>query len=238
MESNGTPGQVETKVREASAGRRARSTSRRGSASSPQTTRSARASSSKASGIASEPKTAEQAEQRVTLPGRLFRRDKQWWWDVRLPGEDAPVARVLATDDAETSTEDIEVARQLAVQLWERAVTCLVEQRVRVESSETAAKLKARFLEKVRDFSQIVETTQARLEAEIQARAEAEAKLKALVGRPPEETVVCECCGSPGVPAGSAQRIDSGQLLCSECLAALHAEISRIDAEMSVGCSA
>ena len=239
MKSKRTSDQIETKARKTFSSRKGRSTSRRGSASSRPVSRPTPAASTKTSRTASSKKTSraalvptEEATKHVTLPGTLFRRDNQWWWDVQLPGEDEATARALTPDGAETPTEDLEVAQEVALHLWERALTRAVERRVRVESGETAAKLKAQFLEKVRDFSQIVETTRVKLEAEIQARTEAEAKLAALAGRS-EATVTCECCETSNVTTASAKRIDSGQLLC---LAALQAEIKRIDSELLADC--
>jgi len=200
-------------------------------------TRPKRTSSAKPSGVSHACAPAQEQIHCVVLPGTLSQRDNQWWWNVQLPDEDKPTARPLTPSDAEAPTEDLEMAQRLALEMWERALTVVVERRVRANSNETAAKLKARFLEKVRDYSQIVETTKARLEAEIQARTEAEAKLAALV-RQPEETILCECCETSGVPAASATRIDSGQLLCPDCLAALQAEISRIDSEVLADCNA
>ncbi len=43
-----------------------------------------------------------------------------------------------------------------------------------------------------------------------------------------EETGYCECCESAGIPAAQLEQIDSGQLLCPHCLAALRADASRI----------
>jgi hypothetical protein len=195
------------------------------------------ASSAKASHAASTAESAEQATNRVTLPGTLSVRDEQWWWEVQLPGEGEVAARALIAAGAETGTKDLETARQAALQLWEQALSGVVERRVRAEGSETVARLKAQFMEKVRDFSHIVETTQARLEAETQARSEAEAKLAAL-GDQVAATVTCECCETPGIAAGAAKRIDSGQLLCPDCLAALRAEVERIEADVPAPCSA
>lgn len=42
-----------------------------------------------------------------------------------------------------------------------------------------------------------------------------------------EETDYCECCESAGIPATQLEQIDSGQLLCPRCLAALRADASR-----------
>ncbi len=171
----------------------------------------------------------------VSMPGTLTQRDNRWWWDVQLPGENEPKLRPLRPPGAEAATEDLGTAERLALAMWEKVLSDGVERRVKAETSQTIARLKAQFLEKVRDFSQVVETTKARLEAEIQARAEAEAKLRDLTSRA-AETTVCECCGAPGIPTPSVKRIDSGQLLCPNCLAALRAEVERIRLQESVEC--
>jgi hypothetical protein len=41
-----------------------------------------------------------------------------------------------------------------------------------------------------------------------------------------EEAGCCECCESEGFPVGQLKQIDSGQLLCPRCLAALRADAS------------
>jgi len=50
---------------------------------------------------------------------------------------------------------------------------------------------------------------------------------------PPVETGVCECCGAAGIARTHLSRIDSGQLLCPRCLAALRADIDRLEADPS-----
>ncbi len=42
-----------------------------------------------------------------------------------------------------------------------------------------------------------------------------------------EESGYCECCESTGIPATQLEQIDSGQLLCPHCLAALRTDASR-----------
>jgi hypothetical protein len=167
----------------------------------------------------------------VPLPGTLRQRDKRWWWNVKLPGEERAKARPLKPQGAEQATDDLAIAREVAVGMWEQALTETVEKRVRAETSQTVARLKAQFLEKVRDYTQVVETTKARLEAETQARAEAEARIQTSASSA-VETTVCECCGAAEIPTASVKRIDSGQLLCRSCVAALQAEIERIESEM------
>jgi hypothetical protein len=121
---------------------------------------------------------------RVLLPGELYRRQDQWWWRVQLPGEDKATARPLKTNGEETPADsrgDACVARttaeKVALALWEHAVEENTARRIRVESTEKIERLKAQFLDKVRHFTELVETANARLEAEQRARADAEARL-------------------------------------------------------------
>ncbi len=173
----------------------------------------------------------------VPLPGMLYQRGDRWWWNVKLPGEDQPKARPLKPDGTDAATDDLGVAQRVALAMWEGTLTEVAERRARAEADQTVAKLKAQFLGKVRDFSQVVETTRTKLEAETQARVEAEAKLQTLTSRA-METTVCECCGAAGIPMASVRRIDSGQLLCPACLAALRAEVKRIRSHAFAGCHA
>lgn len=46
---------------------------------------------------------------------------------------------------------------------------------------------------------------------------------------PPLDVGICECCEVTGVPWANLKRIDSGQLLCPRCLAALRADVARIE---------
>lgn len=56
--------------------------------------------------------------------------------------------------------------------------------------------------------------------AESQKRAEAEAKLEETLSGA-KKTAACDCCGKAEIPENELSRIDSGQLLCSDCLRAL-----------------
>jgi hypothetical protein len=48
---------------------------------------------------------------------------------------------------------------------------------------------------------------------------------------PPLETGACQCCGAIGILMACLTRIDSGQSLCPRCLAALRADVARIDSD-------
>jgi hypothetical protein len=56
-----------------------------------------------------------------------------------------------------------------------------------------------------------------RAESEAQARAEAEKKLNQALEDIPR-TGTCECCGRKDVPEKELAKIDSGQMLCPDCL--------------------
>ena len=247
MNADRTSRQPKAHAQQPSPGRKGRPSRRRGSASSRPKAMAvapsapACAASSVKRGTrkpaptkASRPPTPEQ-DLRVALPGTLCQRDSRWWWDVKLPGEEESKARPLRPEGADEATDDLGMAQNLALAMWEQALSETVERRIKAETSQTIARLKAQFLEKVRDFSQVVETTKARLEAETQAKAEAEAKLRDLACRA-AETTVCECCGAAGIPVTSVRRIDSGQLLCPNCLAALRAEVRRISSQEPAEC--
>ena len=47
----------------------------------------------------------------------------------------------------------------------------------------------------------------------------------------PLQTGTCDCCEQTDIPAPDLTPIESGQLLCPDCLMALHLDISRIEAE-------
>ena len=104
---------------------------------------------------------------------------------------------------------------------------------------ETIERAKKEFQEKERTYSKALAAaeektrveTQARAQAEAklraiaeqkasaeaQARAEAEAKLNEVLGDT-EKTGTCECCDRNDVPESDLSKIDSGQLLCTDCL--------------------
>jgi hypothetical protein len=211
---------------------------------------------------------------RITLPGVFYQRAGRWWWRVKLPGENKAKARPLIRAGEETATADRETAGEIALEMWEHALQEGAVRQVQWESTEKIERLKAQFLDKVRHFTELVETANAKIEAETKARAEAEAKLaqmaqapepgaadnepkietkeavgwavptidrtdsEGLVGTahptpsgstPPPAVGACECCGTTDIPLVDLRRIDSGQLLCPHCLAALRADVVRTE---------
>jgi len=208
---------------------------------------------------------------KITLPGRIYQRGARWWWCTELPGEDKPRARALKAKGDRAATEDRKRAEEIALEMWEQAVWDMAQRQVKAEADQKVAKLKAQFLEKIRDFTQVIEQTKAKAQAEAQARMEAEAKLKELTAQPkpaeiafepqpveiptvpksleitpvsepqdmtmnPVETATCECCNAADIPVPDLKQIDSGQLLCPNCLAALKMEVQAIDTPKPTGC--
>jgi len=204
---------------------------------------------------------------RIPLPGAFYQRADRWWWRVRLPGEDKAKARPLKLEGEKAATAGRETAEKIAFEMWEHAVQENAVRQIRLESTEKVERLKAQFLDKVRYFTELVETANAKIEAETKARAEAETKLAqmaqspeprvpdnepkiedkgpaappsdAQVGmvesatppapNPPSAVGACECCGAIDVAVAELRRIDSGQLLCPHCLAALRTDVVRIE---------
>jgi ribosomal protein L37AE/L43A len=134
--------------------------------------------------------------------------------------------RPLRLPEAEAATKDLDRVEKAAFEMWEQALRETTERQIRAEADQKIARLKAQFLEKVQDFTTIVDDATAKAEAEAKARQELEARLKqmatAAVQRRP-----CECCGTMDFPAANLTRISSGQWLCPDCMATLRAEARR-----------
>jgi hypothetical protein len=189
---------------------------------------------------------------KVTLPGDLYEQAGQWWWRTRLPGESRAKARPL---DAPAAC-DRGAAEKVAVGTWEQAVRKHEAKRIALDCTEKVERLKAQFLDKVRQLTEIVESANVRAQAEAQARAGIEARLNAMIqaaGQTPAtpsaqtqnaasspivmedhdlqpQTGTCECCGAAEIAVSDLATIDSGQWLCPDCIAALQIDISRIEA--------
>jgi hypothetical protein len=282
---------------------------------------------------------------KVTLPGEMYERTGRWWWRVQLPGEDRAKARPLKPDGARAAASDRDTAERLAVEMWEDAVRRQGARQITLQCTEKVERLKAQFLDKVRQLTEIVESANAKAEAEARARAEAEAQLQTMIQpaaeRPPDigpsqagpatnegtpapmlqqghdgedtpsgdsqpaiptptapaacvapsnplpdaakapctphplpppvaqpdgvrgtqaqatasstsadgpssvtpqaparptpvQTGTCECCGDIDIPTADLEHIDSGQLLCKDCLRAFRTDIARIEEAASI----
>lgn len=248
---------------------------------------------------------------RVTLPGEMYEEAGQWWWQTQLPGEDKAKARPLSLPEWGEALCDRETAEKSAIEMWEQAAAKQGARQITLDSTAKVERLKAQFLDKIRQLTEIVETANRKAEAEVQARTEIEARLNAMIQaqsaaapaielsapaqpqppvvpsdimpdaaepaepipptdtpeasvnagpvtndvaiiapteprnvetKPPAlptametehvvQTGTCDCCGSAEIPVSDLETIDSGQLLCSDCLAALRIDISRIEAK-------
>ena len=96
---------------------------------------------------------------------------------MKLPGESKAKARPLKPEGAKAAAADRQIAEKVAFEMWEHALQDDAARQIRLESTEKIERLKAQFLDEVRDFTELVETANARIEMEAKARAEAEAKL-------------------------------------------------------------
>jgi len=174
---------------------------------------------------------------RVTLPGKVYQRGNRWWWCVKLPGEEKTRSRPLKTQEAKVAVSDRKEVEAVALEIWEQAVREQAEKQTRAQSSQAIARLKAQFLDKVRNFTEVVESAKTKAQAEARARAEAEAKLKRITEQRTLRTGSCECCGAVDLPVTELRHIDSGQLLCPRCLAALRADALRAFSGALAGCA-
>lgn len=171
----------------------------------------------------------------VMLPGRIYQKKNRWWWSVKLPGERKAKPRALKPPGARFATTDREEAQQIALEMWQLATRAEIETtiraeaeqkmksytdeiaKVKAEATETIAKLKAEFAEQIKAYSDAAARAEEKAKAEAAARAEAEAKLNEILVHS-TRTATCECCGKDDVPENDVVRIDSGQLLCPDCV--------------------
>ena len=159
---------------------------------------------------------------KVSLPGTAYQRRERWWWRVRLPGEDRVRARALKPPGQRAATRDRGTAAKVAFELWEQAVRCEAERQTRQDADDRVARLKAKFLQKMQDVSQVVDRLSVTGESEVRAKGPSIATATGLaVGA--DATGCCGCCGASDVPIAQLRAIDSGQLLCPTCLAQLKA---------------
>jgi len=211
---------------------------------------------------------------RATLPGDLYEQAGQWWWRTKLPGEEEDRPRPLKAQTGQAVT-DRDAAEKAAVELWGQAAARQGARQITMDCTQKVERLKAQFLDKVRQLTEIVEAANAKARTEANARAEIEARLNAMIqaaqhepATPPRQTQtsvasrhsdlaaeiayasrpvpkpvappshnivpqtgICECCGAMEVAVSDLEAIDSGQLLCTDCLAALHDDVSRIEGD-------
>ncbi len=114
---------------------------------------------------------------KVTLPGLLCKREGQWWWEVKLPGEDQARIRPLNVP----AGYDPEIARKAAVTMWEQAVVRDGAKQIILDWAAKVERFKSQFLDKLRHLTELVESATAKAQAEASARAEMEVRLNAVI---------------------------------------------------------
>lgn len=118
---------------------------------------------------------------KVTLPGPMYQRAGQWWWQVRLPGEDAVKTRLLETPGVGTATCDPEIAERAAIRMWEQAVVREATARIILDCTQKVGQFKAQLLDRLGRLTEIVQSATATAQAEASARAQIESRLKAVI---------------------------------------------------------
>jgi hypothetical protein len=161
----------------------------------------------------------------IRLPGRLYRKQAGWWWNVQLPGEKSPRDRALRPEGARRATTDRRLAEEIAFHLWQQAVRVEAIAEARAQEAARMPPLRAHFREKVKALRDVIASAEARAEAETAERAKLEVKLNSLRNQL-SQMAPCECCGR-SVPQSELQPIDSGQSLCRSCTDNLHRAAQR-----------
>lgn len=149
----------------------------------------------------------------VKLPGKMYRVKGRWRWRVRLPGERRIRARALKPEGSRVGTRKKTEATNIAFELYLEAV----REQAKADCGQTVSSLKARFLEKTQDLSGISRKMDKKVRKYEQELAEARARLDRIADVV-AETFACECCGTNGFSIYALHHIDSGQLLCADCL--------------------
>ncbi|MHC4741060.1 MAG: tyrosine-type recombinase/integrase [Planctomycetota bacterium] len=86
---------------------------------------------------------------RSKIPGTIYLNKNRWWWKVKLPGEDKPIARPLRPIGSKYATTDRSVADEVARQMWDRAV---FQSERPAKDVHTAAELVQAYLEYAKDY--------------------------------------------------------------------------------------
>jgi len=118
---------------------------------------------------------------KVTLPGLMYERAGQWWWQVRLPGEETVKTRLLEIPGVGTAGCDPETAERAALALWEQAVVREGTRQFILDCTRKVEQFKTRFLDKLGRLTEIVESATAKAQAEAHARTEIESRLNAII---------------------------------------------------------
>jgi len=166
------------------------------------------------------PKHMTDEPRETTLPGTFYQRGSRWWWRVQLPGEDKPKSRPLRAAGSQETATDKTAALEIAAALWQSASNGAPKE---PPDDETAGAVEATAASPAPEPSEEpaqepVAEPQPAQEAPSAAPIDADAPE---TPAPETRTAVCECCSRNHLPGSDMCRIDSGQLLCPDCLAEL-----------------
>jgi hypothetical protein len=156
----------------------------------------------------------------VRLPGRLYRKQARWWWNVQLPGEKSPRNHALRPEGSRRATTDRQLAEEVALRLWQEAVQAEAKAATMTEHAAQMQRMRMLFRQKMKALRDVIARAEARAEAETAERTKLEVKLNGLRNQL-TQIASCDCCGR-SVPQSELQPIDSGQHLCRSCLDDLH----------------
>ena len=146
-------------------------------------------------------------------------------WESAIRAEVQAQVRAKAREKAEAFSEEMAKVKAEAAETVARMKSGVVGMIARAKAeceeklrlwNEAAAEAEARVCAESQKRAQAEE----RAMAESQKRVEADAKLEEALGRA-KKTSACDCCGKAEIPEDELSKIDSGQLLCSDCLRAL-----------------
>jgi hypothetical protein len=175
---------------------------------------------------------------RATLPGTIFKKNGHWWWKVRLPGQDRVRSRSLRPEGSRVGTRSRTQAGQIALRLWEEALTAQAKKDRRKEIGRGKQNRPRIHTGKQELPSDLDPRTPAsdicgqnkkptRLEPII---SQAHCTLEPTTPEPPsshldwldsligmEDHALCECCGQQDFFEEYLHQIDSGQRLCPRC---------------------
>jgi len=152
----------------------------------------------------------------VRLPGRLYRKQAHWWWNVQLPGEKSARHHALKPEGSRRATTDRQLAEEIAFHLWREAVQAEAKAAAMTEHAAQVQRLRMHFREKMKALRDVIARAEARAEAETAERAKLEVKLNSLRNQL-TQMAPCDCCGR-SIPQSELQPIDSGQRLCRSCM--------------------
>jgi len=159
------------------------------------------------------------------LPGRLYRKQSRWWWNVQLPGDKSSRSRALRPEGSRCATTDRQLAEEIAFHLWQEAVQGHALAAARAEQAVRMQRLRLHFRQKLKALRDVITRAEARAEAETAERLRLEVRLNGLRNQL-TQMASCECCGR-SVLQSELQPIDSGQRLCRGCLDGLHQVVHR-----------